>query len=109
MRKRKRLRPSLSFMTKLPTLEVKESFEKGITWWKVNPGRFVIIHYPPTNTHFVLDYFWVMVIPADSIRPVRIGITVYKKLNGAFIIPPQEEKYFLNNTWWENAKPKFTK
>jgi hypothetical protein len=102
---KKRLRPSLSFLTRLPTLKVKESYWHGCTWWKVEPQEEVVIIDPDDNRYqYPLDYFWVLVISSAETGKPLIGITFYKNFD-SFVIKPREEKYYLKNEWWKKYTP----
>lgn len=97
-------RPSLRFISTLPTLKLKEAVWRNTIVWKVRldePVRIMYDDYP------VLEEFWVAAETLRDFTPIgweydlRIGI--YKKLPIEpfnMIIEPVDEDFYLHRKWW---------
>lgn len=93
----KLLRPSLKFISTLPTIKMEETIlNTGAVMWKIEPPKPVVIMY---DDYPVLDTFCIEAITLDGFS-MKIGI-VYNLLASDFLVPPCEEEWYLKNKWWD--------
>ena len=91
------LRPSLRFISTLPTIKMEETIlNTGAVMWKIEPPKPVVIMYDDCP---VLNIFYIEAITLDSFS-MKIGI-VYNMLASDFLVPPCEEEWYLKNKWWD--------
>ena len=99
------LRPSLRFISTLPTIKIKETIVDNCTVvWKVEPPKPVCIMYEDCP---VLDTFYIGAITTSSFSvdtgweySMKIGIKRDLGTCG-FLIGIRDEDFYLNNKWWD--------
>ena len=104
------LRPSLQFISKLPTIKIKETIYKETVVWEVSPPKPVTIL---CETDCVtLNKFCIECITLRSLSretgwrySLKIGISE-DEMSRDYIITPWDEEYYLNSRWWEWYKPR---
>lgn len=97
-------RPSLKFISSLPTICVQESKYKNSIFWKVELPKPVNILYGDYPT---LNKFWVEIRTESRWdnwwkREMHIGIKKTKSAR-VFIINLHEEDFYSKAKWWEWA------
>ena len=108
----KPLKPSLKFISKLPTLKIKEEVETpNMVIWKVELDKPVniLLGYVTIKSPMKLNTFFIKAITREWFSQERgwqsdtiIGITLGKG-DIRCLIDFREEEWYLKNTWWEWA------
>ena len=97
----KLLRPSLRFISTLPTLKLKEDIWENTVSWKVKLDEPVMIlcrGYP------ILDKFYIAAKTLKDFTPtgwrydLKIGIHTSV---GSFLFEPVDEDFYLYRKWWD--------
>ena len=106
----KPLRPSLRFISKLPTIKIREEVETtNMVIWKVELDKPVDILVDGSYLNLNIFYIGAMTLKRFSKEKgewwhydMKIGIKRDLE-NYAFIISPRDEEWYLNNKWWKWA------
>ena len=106
----KPLRPSLKFISKLPTIKIKEVVETtNMVIWKVELDKPVNImdDYLTFNSMIDLNTFYIEAITRERFSQekgwqfdMRIGITRGKG-DVECLIDPRDEEWYIKNKWWK--------
>lgn len=106
----KPLKPSLKFISKLPTLKIKEVVETtNMVIWEVelNEPVEILADYSTFNSTS-LNTFYVEAITLEKFSQgkgwyseMEIGITTKGKDYVKRLIYPKVEEWYLKNTWWK--------
>lgn len=105
------LKPSLKFISKLPTIKIKEEVETtNMVIWKVELDKPVnIITEYPVFKSMNLSTFYIEAITLEYLSKekerqfdMKISITRGKG-NVECLIDPRDEGWYLKNTWWKYA------
>lgn len=95
------LRPSLRFISTLPTLKLKEDIWENNVSWKVELDKPVMIlcgGYP------ILDKFYIVAETLKDFTPtgwkydMKIGI--YTTV-GSYLFEPADEDFYIHRKWWD--------
>lgn len=106
----KPLKPSLRFISKLPTIKIKEEVETpNLVIWKVELDKPVNIlpGYKTIKSLMKLNTFFIEAITCERFSQekgwqshIMIGITLGKG-DVECLIDPREEEWYLKNEWWK--------
>ena len=101
----KPLKPSLRFISKLPTIKIKETVYKKTVTWEVNPPKPVNILYGTYCAAFTKLCIECITLCSFSRETgwhysLKIGITKDEK-GWDYIIYPCEEEWYIKNIWWK--------
>lgn len=106
----KPLKPSLKFISKLPTIKIKEEVETpNMVIWKVELDKPVNIlpGYATIKSLMKLNTFFIEAITRERFSQekgwqsdIMIGITLGKG-DVECLIDPREEEWYLKNEWWK--------
>ena len=95
------LRPSLRFISTLPTLKLKEDIWENTVSWKVKLDEPVMIlcrGYPILNNFYVVAETLKDFTPTGWRYDLKIGI--YTSV-GSFLFEPVDEDFYLHKKWWD--------
>lgn len=99
----KPLRPSLKFISILPTIKIKEEVETThMVIWKVELDKPVNImsDHPTVKSLTNLTTFYVEAVTLKSEKRIDIKMNIG---SCTYFITPRDEEWYLNNKWWEWA------
>ena len=107
----KPLRPSLQFISILPTIKLKEEIvDPKMVIWKVELDKPVNI-ITGYQTIRNLNTFYIEAITLKVLKESGLGYSLdicitRNKGDERCLIYPREEDWYLKNTWWEWYKPR---
>ena len=102
----KPLRPSLRFISTLPTIKIKEEVETtNMVIWKVELDKPVnIISEYPNLTTFYVGAITLESFSEENGWQYDMKIAIKKDLKACdFMISPRDEEWYLKNKWWRWA------
>lgn len=106
------LRPSLRFISKLPTIKIKvESVSNHMVTWKVELDKPVniIMDFPILKSLMNLTTFYVGAMTLESFSEENgwqydMKISIKKDMKACdFMISPRDEEWYLDHKWWKWA------